>query len=350
MYRHCIFCSGDLRANEALPEFPVGRRVAFDAVRGRLWAVCPRCSRWNLAPLEERWEALERAERLFRDARLRVQSENVGLARMADGAELVRVGDAVPGELAAWRYGRELLSRRLQHLLVGSGFAVASVVALGLQFAGIVPALSVLGVHAYTIRHVRRGRQVLHRIPGNEAPGGRPMVLKYNHLGGARLTVDAGEMALELPFAPPVYGVAERTLLLRGDAARAVLGKALVRSNQAGAKKMQLDSSLALLAAAGTPDEYLRHKAREAGGIGFRFIDTVGDPDVRRAKRRPDPPTPMTAPALLALEIALHEDTERVALEGELSALRAAWREAEEIARIADALPDEPPEDGTERG
>src|SRR5699024_4171046 len=40
----------------------------------------------------------------------------------------------------------------------------------------------------------------------------------------------------------------------------------------------------------------------------------------------------------IALEMALHESTERRALEGELAALEVRWREAEEIARIADAL------------
>jgi len=44
------------------------------------------------------------------------------------------------------------------------------------------------------------------------------------------------------------------------------------------------------------------------------------------------------APARLAFEMALHEDTERRALEGELAALAAAWRHADEIARIADGL------------
>jgi hypothetical protein len=38
--------------------------------------------------------------------------------------------------------------------------------------------------------------------------------------------------------------------------------------------------------------------------------------------------------------MALTEESERRALEGELAALEAAWREAEEIAAIADALPD----------
>ena len=40
----------------------------------------------------------------------------------------------------------------------------------------------------------------------------------------------------------------------------------------------------------------------------------------------------------LALEMATHEESERRALEGELSLLTDAWQEAEEIAAIADDL------------
>ncbi|MYE17206.1 MAG: hypothetical protein F4Y07_12070 [Gemmatimonadetes bacterium] len=40
----------------------------------------------------------------------------------------------------------------------------------------------------------------------------------------------------------------------------------------------------------------------------------------------------------LALELALHEEQERRALEGELWILEKAWKEAEEIAAIADSL------------
>jgi hypothetical protein len=40
----------------------------------------------------------------------------------------------------------------------------------------------------------------------------------------------------------------------------------------------------------------------------------------------------------LALEMAAHEDSERRALDGELSLLEDAWRQAEEIAAIADDL------------
>jgi hypothetical protein len=40
----------------------------------------------------------------------------------------------------------------------------------------------------------------------------------------------------------------------------------------------------------------------------------------------------------LALEMAAHEESERRAMSGELALLKAAWRGAEEIAEIADAM------------
>ena len=62
-----MFCQKPLGANEVIESFPVGRRLAFDSARGRLWVVCRKCERWNLTPLEERWEAVEDCERIFRD-------------------------------------------------------------------------------------------------------------------------------------------------------------------------------------------------------------------------------------------------------------------------------------------
>ena len=46
----------------------------------------------------------------------------------------------------------------------------------------------------------------------------------------------------------------------------------------------------------------------------------------------------LPAPVRLALEMSLHEDDERRALEGELTALEARWREAEEVAAISDDM------------
>ena len=88
-----MFCNKPLGANEVVESFPVGRRLAFDAARGRLWVVCTKCRRWNLTPLEERWEAVEDCERLFRETRMSASTENIGIARHREGLELVRIGN-----------------------------------------------------------------------------------------------------------------------------------------------------------------------------------------------------------------------------------------------------------------
>ncbi len=83
MYSTCLFCNKELGSNEVIENFPIGRRLAYDEAKGRLWVVCRRCEKWNLTPLEERWEAIEECERLFRDTRLRMSSDNIGLASVA---------------------------------------------------------------------------------------------------------------------------------------------------------------------------------------------------------------------------------------------------------------------------
>src|SRR5881275_2963951 len=108
MYTSCLFCHTDLNANHFLPTFPVGRRLAFDTKKGRLWVICTRCGRWNLTPLEERWEAIDDSERLFRGTRLRMSTDNIGLAQFRGGFELVRIGPALLPEIAGWRYGTRL--------------------------------------------------------------------------------------------------------------------------------------------------------------------------------------------------------------------------------------------------
>ncbi len=112
MFKHCVFCHASLGSNETLEHFPVSKRVAYDPARGRLWAVCTACSRWNLAPIEERWEALEELDRLVTDrGRLLAQTDNIAMAKAGD-MDIVRVGRANLSEEAWWRYGRELQARR----------------------------------------------------------------------------------------------------------------------------------------------------------------------------------------------------------------------------------------------
>jgi len=135
MYSTCLFCHAGLGRNEAIEHFQVGRRLAFDAAKGRLWVVCGHCGRWNLSPVEERWEAIEEAERIFRGTRVRVTTTHIGLARLPDGSELVRIGAPLRPEFAAWRYGRRFHRRRANtRLLVGS-----AAVAAGARTRSITP-------------------------------------------------------------------------------------------------------------------------------------------------------------------------------------------------------------------
>ncbi|WP_396207701.1 hypothetical protein, partial [Gemmatimonas sp.] len=146
MFSTCFHCTTDLGRNEAFERFPVGSRLAFDGRQGRLWVVCRGCGRWNLSPLEERWEAIEAMEERFRGTKLRVSTDQVGLARLREGVDLIRIGEPQRPEMAAWRYGDQFGQRRKRQLLVtgtvvGSAVAlVAGVSALGASvgsFAGI---------------------------------------------------------------------------------------------------------------------------------------------------------------------------------------------------------------------
>ena len=144
MFANCIFCNADLGKNEAIEHFPVGRRLAFDGAKGRLWVVCRACERWNLTPLEERWEAIEECERFFRDTRLRVSTDNIGLARIREGTELVRVGEPQRPEMAAWRYGDQFGRRRKKYMaMTAAGVAAVG----GYVIAG--PVMGLVGAAAF---------------------------------------------------------------------------------------------------------------------------------------------------------------------------------------------------------
>jgi hypothetical protein len=103
----CFYCGSDLPPPD--PEAP-GRhsRVAYDPEKGRLWAVCPTCLRWNPVPLEARWEVLESCERTVQDrGKIRLASDHLALVTAGEG-ELVRVGAPPRVEMAGWRYGDRL--------------------------------------------------------------------------------------------------------------------------------------------------------------------------------------------------------------------------------------------------
>jgi hypothetical protein len=329
MYRSCIFCSAPLGSNESIERFPVGRSLAFDAAKGRLWAVCPRCARWNLAPIEERWEAIEDAERLFRDTRLRVQRENIGLAKLRDGTRLIRVGEALPGELAAWRYGKTFSRRGTRAALVaGTGgvatlAGVAGALSAGLGVLGVYGGLSV-GAGIMGAFQWHEERRVVQRLSRPGALEGEPLTVRHRDLRGATLVQAQDEdLGLHLPMLN--WNRRRQPLTVTGQAARTLLARAMVHVNDQATRKNEVDA--ALKEVAGSPEAFLQNAAK----AGHKLVSLSGD----RTGQMPN----------LALEMALHEETERRALDGELAMLEAMWRDAEEIAAIADRLPDVPAPD-----
>lgn len=335
MYRNCIFCSGDLGANESIESFPVGRSLAFDGERGRLWAVCPRCGRWNLAPIEERWEAVEEAEKRFADTRLRVQRENIGLAKLPDGSRLVRVGQALTGELAAWRYGDQLVRRRRGYLLAGAAAVAGGVAVVGGLMAVTAGAtvFSMWGGVSGLIEQMRR-RKVIHRVV---RPDGGTLPIRRWHLEGSWLGADEERrLLLNVPDVTRKdpqsdgWGTVKYTgtVLTLADAdARLALNRAMVHVNRKGASRDRVANAVGLLTSVPSADEFILQAARSGRVLG---------------KRKDMVTRALTVDGALALEMALHEEQERRALEGELAVLESAWREAEEIAAIADVLPDDP--------
>src|SRR5690348_14925838 len=251
MYTTCLFCHSDLGSNEVIESFPVGRRLAFDAGHGRLWVVCRKCERWNLSPLEERWEAIEACEQRFRDTRLRVSTDNIGLARLSEGLELVRVGPALRPEFAAWRYGDQFGRRRRRKLVrVGLGVgivggAVAGGIALGVS-AGVGFGSGGWwiwrGIYA-GYRRIAYGSPdaIVARVPyEQEASGQQVLHLQRRSLGDVRLgTTGGGELLLTLP-------VGRGVVHLSGEDAQRAAGYVLPAINWAGAEKGEVEQAVHL--------------------------------------------------------------------------------------------------------
>lgn len=322
MYSTCIFCNGALGTNEVLEDFPVGRRIAFDAARGRLWVVCRRCERWNLSPIEERWEAIEAAERIFRETRMRVSTDQIGLARHREGLELVRIGAPQRPEFAAWRYGDQFGRRRRRALLVGGATAgVIGTVAIAGVVTGVLS--GALLAQSGNFVNLWQNARTLVRV---RAPDGRVLKLKRPDLQAAALRPDteAGGFVLELRNKRRV------THVFRGEQAERIAGVMMPRLNAAGARPSVVQDAVTTLERAGGPEAFLEDLLRTPP-VASRGRRQLLEPGTLKLGRLP-------TPSRLALEMALHEEQERRALEGELKALELAWQEAEEVAAIADDL------------
>jgi len=359
MYTTCLFCNESLGTNDVIELFPVGRRIAFDAEKGRLWVICPHCTRWNLSPIEERWEAIEDCERRFRATHLRYSTDNIGLAQLREGLELVRIGKALRPEVAAWRYG-DVIQRR------GSGRIIG--IATGLVRRGVRSANdaitkitrddtpSIFADDPLTrLRLYRHRERVLDVLTDN---AGNRFVIRWGHL-------DAAELIRPDPNQPwrLVVKHDQGLTTVTGDDGLRTAGKVLAALNSAGALPDDVRRATAKIEDAEDEQGYFSRIVALAMRTGWgRFPDAQSSgspiPSTSSAAERlalhitnrsfwgrgsitSEPSTLMLRLPLvdrLALEMAANEDTERRAMDGELNELERAWRDAEEVAAIADGM------------
>jgi hypothetical protein len=330
-----------------LEHFPVGKRLAFDQANGRLWVVCGVCRQWNLSPFDERWEAIEEGERLFRDTRLRVSTDQIGLARMKDGTELIRIGAPQRPEFAAWRYGERFQARWAVRgrLAAAAGGLVALQKGIGgfllWQFAtGPFIALGIASATAESI-HLRR------RVARLQLPTGESAALTQAHVESLRIVADPDEPTgwqLRVRHRPlkglrTKFSVHDPEITFRGEEARRVASRLLPRLNRSGGRRQVVAEAVEILDQAGSADAVFRLASRhdpDSGRMSYRERLSFEDEIEQGAM----PPTlaRLRTPLKLATEMAAHEEMERAALAGELADLHERWKEAEEIAAIADTL------------
>jgi hypothetical protein len=341
VYSACLFCHSNLGRNEVLEALPVGRRIAFDPVKGRLWVVCTDCGRWNLTPFEERWETLESCERLFRGTRLRVATDNVGLASPEWGFELVRVGPALLPEIASWRYGTKLLSRAT-------------------SLAGYAKNLGMNRRAVMKVRVLPRKHEVLARVQRDGTARDR-VIIRYAHLPDAELLRPDrdGVWRLRVRHDLGIATLTGREAMKTARVLLTALNDGSAPENLVRAAVAKLDDAadtqnffgrvgaLALATSWGRRPALLARNAPpgESASMAERLIVRLTTRSFwSRGGTGSEERTPLHwIPDVdrLALEMAANEDVERKALAGELRQLEEAWREAEEIAAIADHLLDE---------
>ena len=325
MFKTCIYCHRSLGANESVENFPVGRRLAFDSERGRLWVICDGCRRWNLSPLEERWEAIEECERQYRDTPSSFSTDQIGLAQLHEGLELVRVGRPQRREFAAWRYGKQFLARRIRSMVR----TAAEVVISG---AGLV-----VGADIFWIFIFNRKKRIVAQVHSEE---GERMRLIGDDVKKAKLVRSDSPEGWALQFRyrhrnkrrpewwPYAGNKSKEAARLSGAAAIRAAGKILPRVNDYGGTNSQVRDAVLLIDEAGSAESlYAMRSAQDDKLREGRLFDT----EASVIKK-------MDAEVRLALEMAAHEESERRALEGELATLEREWRAAEEVASIADRL------------
>jgi hypothetical protein len=218
-------------------------------------------------------------------------------------------------EFAAWRYGDQFGRRRKKQILIGVGVAaVFGSVIIGGAATGIISG-AFLGQSGNFWNLWANGRTLVK----HQRSDGGVLKLKRMDLLGTRVRASDDELGFKIEIRK-----GKRKEWFEGVEARRLIGAIIPRMNHMGGKPRIVQEAVEEIEFHGHSQEFLDGLTE-----GDRFRDKKGVPGYINK---------MPKPTKLALEMALHEEQERRALEGELWMLEQAWQEAEEIAEISDNL------------
>jgi hypothetical protein len=261
------------------------------------------------------------------------------LAQLKEGLELVRIGAPPRLELAGWRYGDQFGRRRRKYIGYSTLGVIATAAPLLGQLGLAAAIVGAAGGTAYIVLDMRKLRRDMHTpTVFLTRDDGTVMPLTNRDTWTAQLVPGPTpqEWHLHVGYQPrvSVLGVASRdqtTNLQRtvpevfhGRAARRALAELLPHTNPTGGSARAVREAVGVIESHSTGDELMQAAARSR-----RIGNTIA------------PATPLTrlpSRMTLALEMVVHEDDERRALDGQLIELERRWREAEVIAKIADGL------------
>jgi hypothetical protein len=310
----CLFCRADMGKNDLLPELPAGSRFAFDPANARLWIVCPKCSRWNMAALDEseRRTAVARLESFY-TATPRAELHGIGVADLEGRASLVRVGPGTWSQYSAWRYANRIRRRYLDQII--SSVLVLVVIFLILSPSGEVVFGSWWAIAAiYVWLGGYLWKYALRPVFHMRDEQGKRRAVRLHHLKQASVSVKDSGWRLLLRRDRGVSSLAGL------DAIRA-LGRLLPHWNGRGHSESQLAEALDIIERAGGPAQLFATRLTPAWlGAGTHKLADL-------------PPS-----FVLALQIAAQEESELRALRGELASVKLELEDAAATAHIAEEL------------
>lgn len=189
---------------------------------------------------------------------------------------------------------------------------------------GVAPVFAVLTLRDYLKNDRVIGRLVHRRHP--EA-GPRMITVRVHNLEGAELSVTGRDPASVSLDVPHDNGWAHYD----GIEAMQAVSSLLTGVNYFGATAPQVQDAVRRVEELGDSANYLRSASSIGGARHMRLTSVLNAWRGLHALR-------LSSTECLALEMALNEESERRALEGELALLEAAWRDAEAIASVADSI------------